>query len=287
MFFIKSALVIGLPPAVSSLLILLVASLASKRGQLWLSRLLTGLAVAVGYSIGHRIATGTLTLVPHSSEQWLPLLGLAVGVLSAIENFPKLPKWLGLIWKYLLGFAGISALLLPSTVLTTTAKVAWIFALSIAATLVWSGLDAFAEREASPLLPFSWSLVAAMGSAALFIAHSAVLSQLSGVLAATLGGTFVFVALQRKWSLAKGAAGVFAILLFGIGVNGIFYADLPLFSAILIWLSPLASWVRTLIETKGLPAWAQVISQLSTTFILAACGVGFAVYKLGLPQGGY
>jgi glycopeptide antibiotics resistance protein len=62
---------------------------------------------------------------------------------------------------------------------------------------------------------------------------------------------------------------------------------LPIISAILLWLSLLARWIRFVPFVRQLPNWAQTIASICVALLIAALGVGFAVHKLGLPSGGY
>ncbi len=286
-FFVKSALILGLSPAILTLALLSLALWASKRGKRGLSRWVTGAAIATGYVLGHRIATGSLTLIPHSSEQWLPLLALASLLLNLIDLVPLTPVWAKLTWRTLLGFAVSGVLLFPATFLTASTKVAWVLGLGILFAVVCFCLDALAEMEPRAWLPFTWSLVAMAGSASFLIAHSAIVSQLSGVLASVSGATFIFAAWRRNWSLAKGATTVFVVLSFGLGINSAFYADLPVASAILLWLAPLAGWIKFVPLVMRLPNWVQTLVSICAVLLVAALGIGFTIYKLGLPESGY
>ncbi|GEM_PF-639700 len=286
-FFLKSALTLSLPPFAATLLILLLALTASKRGLLTLSRFLTALAIVSGYSVGHRIATGSLELFPKSVEGWLPLLAFLVSLLSLFENLPKVSALLRLLPRLILGLIAIAVLLIPLAALSVAAKIVWAVVLGLGFAVVWTGLDELSERQTDALLPLLLSLIAATNSAALFISHSAQLSQLSGVLASAVGAIFVFCLWQRHWSMAKGASGVFVLLLFGINTCCMFYADLPLLSLVFFLLAPLSGWVRILLLTSKLPRWSQLTLQVAVSLLLAFVGVGIAIYKNGLPMGGY
>ncbi|GBC97930.1 hypothetical protein HRbin17_00425 [bacterium HR17] len=286
-FLLKSALTLSLPPAATAITILAIASLATKPKQWAFRSWLTGIALATGYAVGHRIVTGTLPLVPHSVEGWLPLSALLVAMLSALDHLPTLPTVLKTMWRLPVSVGAVAVLLLPAASLTIGAKIAWAIGLGMALTALWLAMDALAERQTGVLLPISWSTVATAGSAALFIAHTAAISQLAGVLAAVTGAAFAFGLWQRQWSWAKGAVSVVAVLLFGVTVNGVFYAELPLASATFLWLAAVAGWVRFAPISQRLPAWAQVAGQLSATIVGAGVAVGIAVLKIGLPTGGY
>jgi len=286
-FFVKSAITIGLPPAVLTFALLSLALWISRKGKHEISRWVTGLAIVFGYALGHRIATGSLTLIPHSSEQWLPLLALISLLLSLIDIVPRIPVWAKLTWRTLWGFVVLGVLLFPATFLSASAKVAWVLGLGILLAAVCFCLDVLAEKETKTWLPFTWSLVAVAGSVSFIIAHSAIVSQLSGVLASVLGATFLFVAWQKDWSLSKSATVVFVVLLFGLGANGAFYADLPIVSAILLWLAPLAFWIRFAHFIRQFPNWAQTFISICTVLLIAVLSVGFAIQKLGFPSGGY
>ncbi len=286
-FLIKSALLLSLLPFVATFLISLFATLASKRGFVNLSKFLTALAIAVGYAIGHKIATGSLEFIPKSVENWLPILALVASMLGLFENLPKIVSPVRLFLRLILGLIAIAVLLMPLAFLSAPAKLGWVIALGILLATLWTGLDELSEKRTDAVLPLSLSLIAAVNSAALFISHSAKLSQLSGVLASVVGAIFIFCLWQKGWSMAKGASGVFVSLLFGINVISMFYANLPLLSAIFLWLAPLSGWIRISPFNQKLHLWLQVALQIAVSLLLAFIGVGIAVFTHGLPSGGY
>lgn len=286
-FFLKSALTLGLPPALVTFVGLLLAWLMARQERWSLSRWLTGFAIAVGYAVGHRLATGALPLLPSSAEHWLPLLAIMAAFLGILESLPKIPRFWRWLWRLLFGIAAIAMLLLPLPSLSPMGKAMWSIGLGILMAGIWTGLSGLAGRLTDASLPFAFAITAAINSAALFIAHTAAVSQLSGVLAATMGAAFVFVLWQRRWSLAGGVTGVMVTLLFGTGVNGAFYADLPIASAFFLWLAPLTGWLR---QHRSLQAWhpiASIALQLVATILLAVIGLGIAIWRLGGPTGGY
>lgn len=286
-FFAKSALALSLPSAFAALCVLAAAVGAARKGWQGLSRWLTGLAVAVGYAVGHRIVTGALSIVPHSAEEWLPLLALGAAVLSALDALPRASMGVQGAWRCVFGVAGVATLLVPSAILTPGAKMAWSVGLGAGLAACWIALDALGARQPGAVLPLAWALVATAGSAALFIAHTAAVSQLAGVLAAVTGTAFAFGLWQRQWSWAGGAAGAVTTLLFGVGVSGVFYAELPVAAAVALWLAAIAGWVRFVPACQRLPVWTQIAVQLGATAVLAGIAVGITVHKVGLPTGGY
>jgi len=286
-FFLKSALTLGLPPALVTFVGLLLAWLMARQERWFLSRWLTGFAIAVGYATGHRLATGTLPLLPSSAEHWLPLSAMMAAFLGILESLPSIPRFWRWLWRLLFGIAAVTVLLLPLPSLPPTGKAIWSVGLGVLMAAVWTGVNGLAGRVTDAALPIALAITAAINSAALLIAHTATVSQLSGVLAAAMGSTCAFVLWQRRWSLAGGATGVMVTLLFGTGVNGAFYADLPIASALFLWLAPLTGWLR---EHPFLQAWhpiASIALQLVATTLLAAIGLSIAIWQLGGPTGGY
>jgi uncharacterized membrane-anchored protein YitT (DUF2179 family) len=81
--------------------------------------------------------------------------------------------------------------------------------------------------------------------------------------------------------------GVVTVLLFGVGINGIFYADLPIPSALFLWLAPLTGWLRLYRSVQSWHPIASIALQLIATTLFAAIGLGIAIRQLGLPTGGY
>lgn len=286
-FFLKSALTLGLLPALVTFVGLLLAWGAARQERGFVSRCLTGFAIAFGYAVGHRIATGALLFLPSSSEHWLPPLALVAALLGTFESLPNIPRFWCWLWRLLFGIATVAALLWPLPSLSPIGKAMWSVSLGILMTVVWTGLNGLAGRIADASFPLALAITAAISSATLLIAHTATVSQLLGVLAATMGAAFVFVLWHRHWSLAGGATGVIVALLFGAGINGAFYADLPLASAFFLWLAPLMGWLR---GHRSIQGWHPIVSialQLVATTLFAAIGLGIAIWQLGGPTGGY
>lgn len=286
-FFVKSAIALGLPPFVLALLVSAASFYALKRNWQGLGNFLSALAVAIGYSVGHRVATGSLPLVPRSVEDWLPLLAFVASLLSVLENSPKVNEPIRFSLRSVFCLLAASVLLLPSASLSLPVKFGWALGLGVTFGVVWTGFAQLANRGGDATLPFSLSLVATINSAALLISHSAALSQLSGVLAAVAAAVFISCLFGKQKAMLSGAGGVLVSLLFGANVSGMFYADLPVPSAIFLWLAPLAGWVRFLPFLQNLPRWSQVASQLAAVVLLSTLGLGIAIYKHGLPTGGY
>ncbi len=286
-FFLQSALALGLPPAVVTFIGLVLAWGAAKRERRFVSRCLTGFAVAFGYAVGHRIATGALPFMPSSAEHWLPLLALMAALLGILESLPNIPRFWRWLWRLLFGIVAVTVLLLPLPSLSPTGKAIGSVGLGVLMAAVWTGLNGLAGRVTDASLPIALAITAAINSVALLIAHTAIVSQLSGVLAATMGAAFVFVLWQRRWSLLGGAMGVVTVLLFGAGINGIFYADLPIPSALFLWLAPLTGWLRLYRSVQSWHPIASIALQLIATTLFAAIGLGIAIRQLGLPTGGY
>ena len=211
------ALVAGLVPALTAGLSLL----------LW--RKAPGLAVAAGYAAGHLASRGLPRGIPNEAWQWLLPLALAGAGLAALEGPGPWRRWLPRTALV----AGLLAVTLPREGLLRVA-VSGLLTLALLASL-----DGLEDR-----LPpaFGLGVLAATsgaGAAALLFSGSVLQAELGGSLAAALGACL----LLRRWRPPSPAGRplVAGTLLAGLLLNGVFYSDLPVPSALLLAGAPAAA----------------------------------------------
>ncbi len=278
-------LTIGLPTALAFIGLLLLWKVGRKPlgGSMpWLS----GLVIALSYLVGHYFARGFPLLPPVESAQWLFLLTIGaalVGTLDALGH--RAPLGSQIAWRLVFCAITIALLVTPARSYLGPAKTAtWVVVLSLLTTMVWTALNLQAQRQAGAGLPFVLSFISLAASAALVIGHTAAISQLVGIVASLMGSAFVVGLLQPSFSLANGVVAVFVTLLVGTTVIGMFFADLPAVTGLLVIVSPFATMVTNASFFTARPGWQRFLLQLLVVSLPLAVGIGIAVYQLGLPQ---
>ncbi len=278
-------LTIGLPTTLAFVGLLLVWKVGREplgKSMPWLS----GWVIALSYLVGHSFARGFPSLPPVESAQWLFLLviGAALaGTLDALGH--RAPLRAQIAWRLVFCAITVALLVAPArSYLGPTKTATWVVVLSLLSAAVWTALNLQAQRQAGAGLPFVLSLISLAASAALIIGHTAAISQLAGIVASLMGSAFVVGLLQPSFSLANGVVAVFVILLVGTTAIGMFFADLPAVTGLLVIVSPLATGVASAPFVTMRPNWQQFLLQLLAVSLPLLVGIGFAVYQLGLPQ---
>lgn len=242
-------------------------------------------AFALGYLIAHFAAFGMPPFPPTDATQWLAYLALTAMVIGLVESFWRAPSWARWLWRWV--FSGLMLWFLLRPMVAYTWGVpkggAWLLTLSLVMLTFWTALDTLTERVAGALLPALLFITVLGSSVALLLGRSASISQLCGGVAAILAVSVIFGWRQPNFTLAKGAVAVLTVLLFGFWLNGVFYAYLPMVTAALLALSPMAGWLGQTPPMHRLPAWQSVSVQLLAALLLVGIANVIAVRLLGLP----
>jgi len=169
------------------------------------------------------------------------LLGAALGAVEAAVRVPAVVRWVvraaacaGCAW----------ALLLPADPL-------WKFALVGAAAFVaWSAFEWRAARVEGYGGPLVLVVVAGAGGQALAFGNSAFVGQLAGALSAAAVPLVVYTLLRPRTTLARGGVTAFMLAALPLWICGWRLAKLPLESAALLAVAPVATqkrgWLGTL-----------------------------------------
>lgn len=189
----------------------------------------------------------------------IALLGAALGSVEARSPAPL--RWAG---RAVVCAGAAWALLLPPDPLWKLAAVAGAFFVA------WSALEWRASRIEGYGVPAVLVAVAGAGAQALGFGHSALLAQLAGALAAASGPLVAYGLVRPKLSLARGGVTAFTLVALPLWLCGWRLADLPLESAALLAVAPLAA------QRRG---W------LGATVALAAAGfAAYLSYAANLPD---
>jgi hypothetical protein len=261
----KEALGLGvLLPAVVAAVVLLPLRLRPGLGERT-ARLLGGLAIALGFFAGY-IGLGFAPLKPEDAWNWLPWLGLGAALAGPITR----PWWLAAVVR-LAGAALVAWLLVPGWESADLWRLDARVLLGLMVYLVWT-TDRPQPRPAARLWLFLLVLATAVGAAVLMLGGSAKLSQLAGVLTATLAAAAVVM--PSGPTPPPGIVPVVATLLPGLMASGIFdtHSAVPRASYFLPAL------VLLILDSAGLlPADSRIRFVLLVLLILAAA-VGLAYW---------
>lgn len=222
-------------------------------------------ALTLGFLSAYFILVSWPAMPPKKAMDWMPYLVLIAGVAGVTQR-----KW-GKRWyarfslNLLLGglFAGV---VLRSYLQNTWERdegILWIAGLAAATTLLRNTLERLATKRRGASLPLSLWLFCAATSVAYTMSGSALLGQLTGALAAVFGAAIVLAWWAPGLSLAAGALTVFAPVYVGLLIQAHFYSELPLLSAVLLYLTPFCLWLGEARRVYYMKPWKAALTRLA------------------------
>jgi len=153
-----------------------------------------------------------------------------------------------------------------------------VVALAGALLLLWWILERLAAESSGARFPLAALPALGGASLALLLSGSALLGQLSGVLAASLGPLLLLAWLRPDSCFRGGAVAALALLHASLLLNGAFYLEeMPPASVVLLWIAPAAALPLRLPALRRLSPWRATL--LAT---LAACALSVAAVLLCL-----
>ncbi|MEL6186325.1 MAG: hypothetical protein AAFU79_17000 [Myxococcota bacterium] len=263
-------------------------------------------------SIGHQLwRPGS----PVAGGRWSVALAPSLGALAAIwavKSLPGLPpsdysQWA--VWMSLLaavgvlvldrtgappaahlGFRGLISLLVPFLVLSPLVNgswglgttLAWVLGAGGAIFLAWTVIDAQREAVKGPKIPLALTIWGTAGAIALAASGTMLLGQETGGATATLGVITVLGLLRPELDPARLLAGPISVVVLGLVLAGVHYAEVSTLTAALVAFVPL-----TLLAARRNP-FAQsglqgLVMQGALTFAVAAAAISVAAVQ-GAPE---
>jgi hypothetical protein len=212
-------------------------------------------ALGLGVAATHVAAKGLPDPWPVDATDLLfhfALLGAALGAAQAAVRVPRPARAGG---RLLVSLACAWALF------RTIDGPARIGLLGLGFFAAWSALEWRAAGVEGPGAPACLVPVAGAGGAALALANTATLAQAAGAIAAAAAPLLGYALLRPRLALARGGVTAYSLVSLPLWACGVRLADLPLESAALLAIAPLAAQRRW---------WLGAL--------VAAAAAGFAVY---------
>ncbi|MHC4217097.1 MAG: hypothetical protein ACYSU7_01445 [Planctomycetota bacterium] len=238
-----------------------------------------GIGLTLGYLIAHVAVAGWPPWRPVDVTDWLPHVAVAALVVALVSlRWPRAVR----LHRCLCLAAAAGAVVVVTLPMirhtwTPARSVAGLIALSLTVFAMWTSLSAVSRRVSGAGLAVTLLVVTTAGSVALVLSRTAKLSQLCAALAAMAGAGLVIAWCKRGSSLGAGAAGVAALLMGYLWIEGWLYAELPAASAVLLAAAPSAAWIWRLTALRRLAPWQVVCVQAGAVLLPAAAGVAIAV----------
>jgi hypothetical protein len=273
MLSLKDVLFGILLPAVVAGILLLVSTRAPTR----LARILAAWAFGAGYLCAHVAIIGwpawpSATVTPSARDYiaWAVALWMLCSLTAFASASPQavVPILRAVLAALLVG-ASLRTLIASSGALWPASAA---FVLLLAA---WASTDALVARSSGPAPLPALLVTATCASIAVLAGHGALAAQLAGGLCACIGASVVVARLAPSFQLAAGGVGVILLVLGGVLISGVFFADLHWASALLVLASLPAPWLVARSRAQG--AWRAAIGRAGIAAVLGAAAIAVAV----------
>jgi hypothetical protein len=248
-----------------------------------------GVGLMHGYFIAHAAIAGWAALRPVDVTDWLPHAAIAAVLVELVALY--WPRAVVLHWLLRLAASAAAVVVVSLPTIrytwTTTQSVIAVPVLVLALYASWASLGALATRTSASSLGVTIMIAAGVGSVTLVASRTAKLSQLCAAIAAMAGAALVLAWWKRRLSLGAAGAGVAALLLGYLWMQGYLYAEMPMASALLLAAAPSAAWVGRLAVVRKLPPWLGVCVQAAAVLVPAGAALGVALAAAAGTDTGY
>ena len=244
-----------------------------------------GLAVAAGHLAGSAAIAGWPAWPPVDARSWLfvltPVAALAGAAVACVSR-SSFTRLVACCWSALV----------PPLLLAPRAEHAWrprqasgvFFGVALALALVARALERTAAAVGPGSMFFGASGLALIGAPLMFFGASAMFGQLSAVLAACLASLALVAMITGGGSWWRGAVLPLATLFVLWAATGVFFAELPLSSALIALVGPVAAGaLAPRMRRPGRPA-ARLVT-IVLIHVLPACASLALAWRAYEPVG--
>ncbi len=284
-----------LPAALAAAMLALVALIRHQHAaSAWLP-IAAALGVAAAYFTGHW-AQGEHGNWPHfpplEATDWIALVLLPTGVCIALFSASRRTASLSWALRVLAALAVAPLVLMPYwrvDDVTLTQAVATLDGPAALVLIVWLCTATLARRQPSAAVPVVMTLVATATGMTILLSSWATLGMLGLSLAAALAGVSVVGLLWRGRHGAAGVVDVSVIMLAGMLISAVYFAQLTILHAVLLGAAPLLAWAGMLPGVRNWRPWKRVLLQttlvaIPLVIVIAQAAVAF---NQALNQTGY
>ena len=202
------------------------------------------LGLAGAYFCAHVLLKSWPGIPPERADDWQAWLALPLGAVGVAQRWWG-AKWFAALPVRAIVSGGVIALLLQSQIEFSWdgwELWVWLGGLTAAATLFWHSLERLAEKRSGASMPLNLWALSALSAGVFTLSGSAFFGQLAGALAAAFGAAVVLALWSPGIGVSGGTMTIFAPLYCGLAARGYFHAEVPVYSAALMYLAPFALW---------------------------------------------
>jgi hypothetical protein len=265
------------PAAVSAALLLVSWPLWRRAGTVEAGSWPLALAIGLGYAVGQVRIEGWRPFPPREAADRLWYLTLVAVLISLFDLWRSCPTWLRWGLRASLWLAVVWSVL-PPAIRKEGSQVevwAWFGGLGLAGLIFWAVLAHSARRQPGALVPPIVLIVSTGTAGVLHAGHSLKLTQLAGIVAATLLPVLIRSFCNPPAAMTTAPV---VVLLPGLWLLSYFYSDdaPPVTSFALLALATLCGGLGLLPKLRSLALWRRSLICVAVVFVLTAVAVWLA-----------
>jgi hypothetical protein len=277
--------------AVVAALVMLAGAWAARKGRSGLATLTEVFAVGAGMGIGCWWVGVLPKLLPAEDQTRLLVVLLpATGIVEILAAVFLRRPWFGRVLRVLLALATPTLLLLGSGYLpggeagapatwTGQEALAILLGLGVLLAAVWGLLIRTAQGPGGFVVPAALGLIIAATGVCLLLSSDASGGLIGLPFAGVAAGTLVVCLLLARNHAMTGVVGVGSVFLFGLLMEGRFFAGLTTTNFALLIVAPLLCWLVALPPVRGFKSPVRFVMALVACLIPAGAAVGLAVHN--------
>ncbi len=264
-------------PALISAAVIMIARMVGKRTGLLYSRC-GALGLALGYFAGYSGILGRPAFPPVEATQLFFFIAAASLIPAAVDAVGKNRSPVN--WFVRVSIVASSAwfLLRPFIAYrwSVPESAVRMFILTVLAMIFWNVLDDLGRSSRTRLLALYLVVLGTAESIVIILSHSAAVAQLQGILVAALAAALAVSLVFRDSGtelMLMSALPVVVLIFFFHAAGTFFFADMPLSSGMLLWLSPVAAlpvWRRSGGERAAAISFGAAAGIAAAAVIIAA-----------------
>ncbi len=247
---------------------------------------LVGVALGIGYIVGYIGLEGIPPFPPREGVHWLcylALIGLILGVFWHLALFGRLIAQV------------VVSIVIPRLLLSSMFKyswgqvegIIWWVCLAVVIFIFWNTVQqSFKVLPSGGWSPFVYFGISGGTALILAVSGSLRLAQHAGILTALFAAIWIITPFLRSDDKVPvfpiSASAVIAFALAGIWMNGYFYEEVPVMSAVLLLLSLFLTPVGRIEAIQRLGARRSTFVQVTVIALPVVIAIGIAVARSGL-----
>lgn len=252
-----------------------IIQLVAWSGSKKLGQFLSALAFSSAFFVGYLMLIGMPEFPPVVAQEWIVAFVAFAFIAAAVQAYVKIPAIAGWFVRIAVAVAFAWLLVGPMDEYRWEGIEGYLYAGGAAITLVvlWSVLSISSEKTANASFLFIIMVAMTGTTVTMMLAGSMKFGQMSVILTSIVGSRWIVELLRKRLASSRGAIPVVSVIITGLIFGAHLYAELPLWSMLLLAVAFVFPWIWLQIKPKKLHWLIDLTIQAAVIIVLS--GIAF------------